>query len=479
MERLGHLFGAVQDVLALQGGTATARVLSTASLETRLLTLATDYNTVASGGSKAPNLLQGDNGFGGSSTSLATAVNSWDSTAQSFFSALQQIAQNTVIQMCDYDAGGLQQRTLSFALQYLINQMVTNSTTVNSTTVSVGSQSSVGSPTGNPVFVLTGLNGLGQTVQYAYTDAFTYTTTADAQTGGQTSGQEQISIVGSNAQTNQWSYLWPTGSGIASTLNLCSATVNNGGANANLTTNGSFSAWSNGTSGFPPDNWTALIGTGQIGQSSTAYFGSYSTQFTGDSSTLTSMAQSFNTPASTTLNAGGTQAKLSPLTLYCFNVWYKLTSASPAAGVFQIDLVNSSNTIIDNYNGGANSASVALTGIADTNWHTLSLVAALPTVLPSAQKIRAHLTTALTSGTNLLIGGIACDAMTTLYAGGPSLSPFSGNTATIEDDSWQQTFTPTWGTVQQFMQQFFNMNSLGLTIPNTASSPTVADSTVS
>lgn len=473
--RLGHLFGALADEVALMGGSATSRVLSGANMVSREATWQSDYGA----GTADLELINGDTGFGANATPLYQSVNTWQTAQQQLFNDIRMIATNTLIKMCDRDAGGLKNRTLAGAMAYLAAQMAANSTSFNATTVSLGSQTAVGSPTGNPVIVLSEKNGAGAVQQYMWSETLGIATTADAQTGSQTAGQEQLTFTGAAAVANPWSYLWPGGSGVGKVINLCNPVVNNSGANPNLLTNGSWASFSGASANYP-DNFVALVGTvgTQILKSTgTVYFGSNSLEFVGDSSTLTSVCQPFNTAASATNGAGGTPAKLVPQTPYALVLWYKLSAGAPAAGVLKMDLVDGSNSTISDSASTVNSATVNLNGVADTNWHTLTLVGRLPAVLPATVKLRLSLSTALTTGTNLFIGGVACNPMTQLYAGGPYCSPFSGNTNTILGDSWTMAVTPTWGVLQQWFERVFGMKALGLQIPGSGS-PTVADSVV-
>lgn len=474
--RLGNIWGGVADDLAIQGAAATARVLSGASWVTRLATLQTDYGTSIAN----LRLINGDNGFGQAVIPVYQIVDSWNGTFAQKFQALQTIATNTVIKMCDDDASGLLQRTLPFALNYLINQMTTNGTSVNATTVSVGSQTAVGTPTGNPIVVASALNGSGKTLQYALGETLTFTCSADAQTGGATAKQEAILVTGQAPITSQWSYLWPGGSGASLQANACDSTVNNSGVSLNGLQNSDFETF---TTANVPDNWTIATGAAgtQVisGGSGNAYKGSNSVGFVGDSSTLTAITQLSNQPPSTTVGAGGTNFKPAPLTPYAVNGWVKLSVASPTAGVLEIALIDGSGTIINDASGTANSTTVNLHLQADTAWHNFNAVFRLPAVLPSTVKLRIRLSTALTTGTTAYVDSVAMNPMKQLYGGGPFVSIFSGSSNLILGDAWTVAFTPTWGVVQQYLERFFGMKQLGLQVPSATSSPTVADSVVS
>lgn len=586
--RLGLIWGGSADNFALEGGTATARVLSTANWQTRVGNLETQY-------ADSPNdllLLSGDNGFGQNATPINQIINSWYNSQTSFFSTLQTLCNNTMIKMADQDAGGLQQRTLQSALTYLINQMntviaaptstgtITPTTgtgsvaagtyqfavtyvgsfgettpspiapstlsltgeftvngpgaetgatgwylymsqangsvltrqqaagspstigtplvvstpptttglgppnantaiasTVNASTVSVGAQTNFGNPNGNPIIVISALNGKGQTQQYSYNETITCTVTADAQTGNATLGQELLSVVGQSAAASFFAYNWPAGSGSSLSLNAVSSLTNN--SNGNVLQN---SSWTTFTTANVPDNWTVVTGTAgtQVvaGGSANAYVGTNSLGFVGDSATLTAITQLFNQTPSTIVGAGGTSYKILPTTPYCVNFWFKLSAASPSAGVLEVALIDGSGNILNDYSDNQNLVTANLHTTADTNWHNVNAVFRLPVVLPAQVKLRIRLSTALTTGTTVYISGLSLNPMTQFYSGGPFVSIFSGNTQMILNDAWTLAYTVTWGLVQQYAQRFFGVGTLGYRLPAATSSPTVPDSVV-
>ena len=148
------------------------------------------------------------------------------------------------------------------------------------------------------------------------------------------------------------------------------------------------------------------------------------------------------------------------------------------------NLVDGSNTIINDDQGTANTVSVALTGVGDTSWHALFGYFRLPKVLPTTIKHRLWLSTGLSTGTNLFldlagIGGITnSSGGKLLYSGGEYVGIFSGSTAVLNGDNWTQAATMTLGVFQGLFERTFGMRNLSLSLPSNAS-PTINDNLVS
>lgn len=156
--RLGAIFGAAADLLALEGGTATARVLSGASFQTRLQTLETAFAYSP----QISSILAGDTGFGLATQALNPLMDNWINSNGALFQSLQQLAQNTLIKMADLDSGGLPQRTLQAALTYLVNQMTQGVSAPVQSATSVNNSSGVFGATGTYYYVVTATTDLGE-----------------------------------------------------------------------------------------------------------------------------------------------------------------------------------------------------------------------------------------------------------------------------------------------------------------------------
>jgi hypothetical protein len=470
----GHTAGWLLDIMSFLGGATTTDIASGGQLTTRYTQLQTD---AAAGTYKATKFLDGF---------FAATVTQGQSALAGPLNALQLYAQNVLIDQVNTDTA-LPSKTLANAISLLIAQMVGATATVNQSAPSLGAQTAgVGlSPVGSCVIVGTVLNGAGLLQEYAFPETLTFACTNDANSGG-TANQEPFSLVGQAAASSPFAYNWPLGSGCNTTLIVVDSTQNNAGGN--VLNNSDFDTSSNANYA---DNWVVAVGvagTDNKQQTATTYTGTGGAmEFLGDGSTLTAITQAFNTTPSTGANSGGTNGTLAEKSLYAFNIFYKLSAASPAAGVLAVSLVNAGGTVINDNAGNANTISVALTGIADTNWHSLSGTFRTPANLPSTVKLRISLTTALTSTKNVYLDHGALALMKAaysvstngaMYGGGPSFAIFSGAVKPLIGDAWTIGVSNTYGIVQREFQRFFGMNALGLLLPSTSSSPTVADSVV-
>ncbi|MBV8086827.1 MAG: hypothetical protein JO247_18635, partial [Chloroflexi bacterium] len=450
------------DVLALQGGAATARVLSGASLQSRLTKVQQYY------AANTPLYPVVDGIVGAISTFQ-------NSAGTSLINDFVTRASNTVQQMANADTP-LAQVTLSNALSLLISQMIGSSDSINSSSVSIGAQTAVGSPSGNPVIVVSDYTPAGLIYQTVLPETLTWTCTADSQSGTATAGQEPLAVSGAAALAN-WAYNWPGGSGLSTSLNCVDASVDSaGGASGNLLTNGDFETFTNTN---VPDNWVLLVGTAgtNVAREAVPYTGSYSLGLLGDGSTLPAVYQPFNTAKSTVLNNGGTPSRLQPSSLYAFNLWYKLSIASPSAGVLQVSLTDGSNAIVNDQAGNANAFTVSLPGVGNTSWHALSGVIRTPAVLPAQLRLRVRQSTALDNSNIVYVDRLALTPLSTLYKGGLSAAAFSGSNKLIKGDSWTFAVTNTMGVFAAYLERAFGLRNLGLQIPYSGS-PTIADSLV-
>ena len=380
--RLGHVFGGMADVLALEGGTATARVLSGASMQAR-------YGTFEVDASYTPVLNFILDGY-------YAQLQGWQSQQNGICQQLQSLASNYVIQQVNLDTP-LASLSLNAALKVLIAQMNTSGSTIQQSTVAIGAQTAVGTPNGNAIIALSKLNSAGVQMDTIFPETLTLTCTTDSQ-GGATLNQEQLTLSGQNAVANVYSFLWPGGSGVSAALKAIDATTY--GSTTQMLTNGSFETFTNTN---VPDNWTVGVGTAgtQIFKGSTAYDGSASLQFTGDGSNLTAVYQPFNTTPSTGLGTGGTPSTLKANTVYAVNCWVQV-SATPAAGVLAISLTNNSGTVTTDAAGNANTVSKSLPSVS-TSWVNVNGFFRTPAVLPSGFRLQVALSTALSSGKALAL----------------------------------------------------------------------------
>lgn len=453
--RLGHWIGGLDDINALLGGAATARVLAGGNWASRVAQLQTDYAA-----SPADQYI-----LNGIYTALANLQQQ-----SGFTNQLANYCRSTVVEMANNDTP-LAAPQLSLALQLLIAQMTTAVASVQASVVAAGAQTAVGTPNGNPVIVSSTKRGDGLVNEYSIAETLTFLCTNDSQAGGATLNQEPLSIKGVTAAPSSLAFNWPLGSNYSGSQNCVDATLDypSGG---NLLRNSDFETW---TVANNPDQWVIRVGsagTTVFKDIANPYTGLADLNILGNGSELTSLTQDFN---STT----GTAYKLKPLTQYAWNCFVRVDSSAPGAGVLQVSLVDNALAVINDQQGVANSATVSLPGQTAT-YAKFSGVFRTPAVLPNsntALKIRVRLSTALTNAKNVFIDHLALTEMKGTYAGGPSFSIFSANTKLIAGDSWTVALTNTLGLFQKAFQRLFDMRSLGLILPSNGS-PTVSDSLI-
>jgi hypothetical protein len=475
--RIGHVLGPAADLLALMGGPATSNITSGFLFPARFTTI----NTDTTNGTGLPKLL--------ARTPPYQALAGVQQAQGVLFQWLQQYVKDILGAMYNLDQSLPEDApyNVTAALKYLITQM-TGSTlssptaTVQACTLSLGAQTAVNTPIGNPIIVLSTKNTQGLTLQLVFPEVLRFTTTRDQQ-GGATAGNEQISVAGQPAQTNAFSQAYPGGSGATGNYNCVDGSKSN--STGNLLQNSDFAVATASTA----DNWVYTVGvvtTDIITDSGNAYTtGGGSLKFIGTGgAVLDAVTQSFNTTP-VAGGGGGTTPPLVADTQYAVNCWIKTTSV-PAVGVFELALIDGAGNVLADDNGTNNLTTFDLTagglnvGNTYVNVNTTFRTPKNMTTQTTPFKLRVRLSTAITNGKNLWIGRLAMAAMTPLYPGGPPCAIFSGNTATINGlvpDQWTITNTNTYGLIQRWMDRIFGLRALNLQLPYTGS-PSVADTLI-
>lgn len=453
--RVGTMGGLLNDVNSFRG-TANLTAASIKSIGPAVDSIAAQFD------STDQNLI---NGLYGNRDSYRTVHSS-------LTQYIQQLAQSTLVQMANDDTP-LAVQDLTHALTLLISQMKTGSQTVQKPTVSE-SVTAGGSNVGGGVVIASVLGGNGTQLDYVLNENVSLTCTLDAQTTG-TAGQEQFTVASPTSDSDPLDWQWPLGSGVSLTQNAVDANQSNSGGN--LLQNSGFETWTNANQ---PDNWirdVGVIGT-TILQGATAYKGTYSLELVGNGSELTSVYQPFNTAPSTSSNAGGTSAVLSPSTQYAVNLWSRYSGTTPAAGVIEVALTDGAGTVTQDGAGNQNLFTVAF-GTLTTSFVPHNGWFRTPAVLPSTGfRLRVRFSTAFTSGTNVFIDNLALTPGFTLYTGGPQLAIFSGSPNFIIGDTFTAAVTNSYNSGwQKLADRLFGMKALGLQLPS-GGSPTIADSLI-
>jgi hypothetical protein len=395
---------------------------------------------------------------------------SFQNSSTGYQQSLRSLATSTVIQMVTDDQPQSQASSLPISLNYLINQMISASATVNqcnaSATVIAGSGN-----TGNAIVVAGLYTSTGLIQQDAFAELITGIVTADAQTGNRIAGQETFTFRGQYAIGDPLSWLYPVGSGAQVSVTCISALVNQSRGTQNYLNNGSFESWANVPN--VPDGFLVQTGTpGTTIKQSTAVFydGLSSLNFAGNGSELTSIYQQFGT-----ISASGTTTSEFPFDHVAWNTFVQVDS-TPAAGVLEFAYVNSSNVIVNDASGNPNVKTLALTGLTGGVWTSFHGFFRVPRVLPTGLRLRIRLSTALTSGRNVFIDHAALAGVVQMYPGGCVLAAFSANTNLISGDTYYANIYNDYaGKFQTDFDRMFGMKQLGLLLPS-SSSPSIPDS---
>lgn len=414
------------------------------------------------------------------------SMNAWQQAAQSILMAL--------VAADDPSYGG----TISAALSYLYQQMLTQAATVKTCVIT----SSVTATGGNIGLgsIYTGLvRGDGIALQNVVAETGTITITGDSYTGGATKGREPwswlgapaVSSLATGAAVGVWDWDWPTGSGSSASGTAISAAQYNSNS-ANLLTNGDWATWSGAP--LAPSNWNLVVGTwGTTIQQVAGMPGSnFAVQFVAGA-TLNKLTHQFGPAATASGVTAGTLAAAPAYSGFALNFFLK-ASATITGGVMTVSYVDGSGTVINDQQGIAQSVTIALTGLSTTTWVQQQITLRLPVILPAVVRLQIAITTPVAGGNvNLAWAAMGqvqssgqSGGIVNIYPGGPNIAVFSRPDAAFEagpnPDTFFVTFTndragATFGaTMQTLMSRLFQTPSLIL--PNTGGAPTIADTLI-
>jgi len=260
---------------------------------------------------------------------------------------------------------------------------------------------------------------------------------------------------------------WPGGSGCDIELRATSASVtaSTGTPGVSLLSNGDFEAWSTNT----PRNWAIVTGTAgtQILRGTTAARGSFSLQYTGNGSTLTTIRQQI---------ASGSGAPTSVLAEqhYAVSFWARVGAAT--TGIVQIRLEDASGNTI----GTAISLDLSTLTTSFTQ-HSVSFSIA-KSALPTTLFMVIRSTTAIANTGILYLDELILAPMQQLYPGGPVALVTVGTTDWAINDRGAIAVASTTGSGTDgiFMKAFhrwLHPEAYGIYLPISAS-PTINDNLV-
>lgn len=326
---------------------------------------------------------------------------------------LQDVGVTTLISQVN-DEIPLTSYNLQTALETLVINMQDNNQAFARPTCTSAVSAASGNY-GNGQIVTSFLDGQGRSLDLVVQENMVATVTNDAGNGA-VAFQEPIQILGL-PQADGLSFNWPQGSGANQNLLFAD------GTQTTLVSNGGYDTWTSPST--PPDGWT--IGTGSAGttviRSATNYRGTYSLQFAGNGSELTSTYQDVTT-------------NMRPNTVYCYNLW-AIRSAGAAAGVLRVRLADGTGATINNDQSVANSTSVTVSsGLNNSTWTKVTVFFQTPRILPAAVRVYIDLTTAITNGqtVNVDLGSFVTGIA--LYPTGPYAAAFSGSVQNATDDRY-------------------------------------------
>lgn len=369
-----------------------------------------------------------------------------------------------------------QGRSRQAAMNEFIRQMKLQSKTVKANTIGL-SQAVLSGSVGSGVLVMTTRRGDGLVQENVVAEVPRVVCTADAYTGGATSGQETFALTGGPAVGGVWDYDWPGGSGANATDNAVSADdeANTAG---NYLTNGAFQAW---TTDPDPElvNWVLDFGAWgtDVEQNTTAPFRadqSYAVQFN-PGATNPVLYQAFGDTA-------GTPTTLDGLASYQLNFWLRKLSGTISAGVLTVELTDDAGTVLNDAQGVPNSTTVTLSALT-TSYVAYNVTFRPNATPPATMWLRFRISTDL-AGAAFLLADAALAAPSPAYTGGFGWNVFSGATPFVGGDGWTVTATNDQGgasylgTFQTGFNRLFNLTTMNLLLPSSGS-PNIPNTLIS
>lgn len=386
---------------------------------------------------------------------------------------ISSLAVATLIRMVNASVPSI--TTQNAAMAELIRQMIANGESVAACTVAA-TMAALSTNVGNGTVVLSTKRGDGLVQENMFAEVLRLACTQDSYTGSATAGAEQFQLTGQPNTVPLWNYNYPQGSAAATPMNAVDASVSQS-ATANLLNNSDFANWSGALSTDSLDNWVLDVGAWgtDAQQSTTSYDTSNSVQFLPGTGTNTALYQEFNDGTT------GTSSTLSSYNSYPVNFWMRSLAGVPGAGVLTVELVDDTNTVINDGQGVANSFTQNMTALT-TSWVPVNGTFRIPEVPPSVMRIQLRMSTALTTQ-SVLVSRMAMAPFTSAYRGGFGVTVFSGGTPFTAGDAFNITTTNNragasyLGTFQALFDRLFGMRNNGFLLPSSGT-PTQADTKI-
>ncbi len=421
---LGKVVGALNEWNTARGSTLTSRV---STLRTQLTNIDADLDATLT-------------------SDAALAVASGDA----WTSALVTYATNLVTEAVLNDRA-LTDTSFNSCLTELVRQMGVASESLNNYPATVGSATSVGSPTGTPTFVISDVDQYTQAASnFTLPDVYylTYNGSGHA-------------VQGLGADTNSTRPTWPSGTGVNTLVTETDASA------TSLAADPGIEEWDDST---PPElvDWEMLSGTygttvSRATDTPITGVGTYCLQLLGDAGT-----------GATPLKVRQ-QVSVAANSVYYVHAYLKRTANPANTGTLTIGLRDSSGNLLS----GTSSISVATSACA-TSWTAYTAVIAVGANLPSDGLVYLEIRYNAGNGDTIRVDQVALNELPALYTAGVRLAIVKGATASVVGDTRTITVTratPTASLIRG-IDRLLNLKSYSVRIP-CSGSPTQADALVS
>ena len=399
-------------------------------------------------------------------------------------SVIRDDAARTLIEMIDDDliasnGGGLRGRTSSEAVRELIRQMVAASSSVDGTTITIGSVTAGSDNVGNGTVILSGL--ASQTLAPGVTDYPSIKTelirvrcTRDAYQNDVSENAEVFMVEGQRPEA-RFSDEWPKGSGMNYRIRVANAAYEAGfGPGRNILRNSNFEFFTSNA----PDFWT--IDTGSAGVTvddiTTPFNGSTALKIIGNGSTAVKISQSLQT-------TGASRGTLKADTPYTISFAVRTNGGSLTAGNLKVRVTDSGGTTLNNSDANRKmEISIAYNTIgALTATYQLKTVACMtPANLPKGAKVIVETNTAFNSGVELYIDDVVVAEMYRPMPGNLACQVIAGSTRYSQDDEFTIPITNNGeGDMQEEFERYFNLSDFNYALPSHyGDSETISDNLI-
>lgn len=455
-QRLGKLFGMAETIRAHQAN------------------LRTEYADVISQYSDADMYMVGN---------LTRDIEARINDSERIVQQIKRDAESTLVEMVDDDlvasyGGGLERKTVPFAIDGLIRQMVDNSSSIDGTTITIGTVTAGSSNVGNGTMVFSGLasqKNAPTVVDYPSikTELIRAVCVGDANSNIVAENAEQFKVLGQRSE-NQLDDEWPKGSGLNTTIFATNPAFVNGNApGQNILRNSNFELFTSNS----PDFFT--ISTGAAGTdvlaTSTAYTGSYALEIVGDGSTAVKLIQYLNSDS-------GSFGRIKPDTPYTISFAIRRNGAA-SAGNFKVYLTDGVSVLNNADSNRKMEISLAynLIGGITTSYQLKTLACMTPKSIPKGAYLVIETDTPFNAGCSIYLDHLCIAEMHRQYAGGIAYQIIPGSTRFAYDDEFTCQITNNGeGKFATEFDRFFNMQSLGYALPSDyAGGETIIDGLIS